>query len=106
MQVNISSEFMKAYNVEKVDIIVGTKCFIELVDHTALTQWFSNNDPVLDLKVNGNVSEVQAKEEGRVTLLIMDGSYGVLKTIILNVLPKIDIPAVALSAVVGEPVTK
>lgn len=104
MQVDISFEFAKVYNIEKVDIVKGQK--FNLFTDTEGVRWFSENDPVLSFKVIGKDVEGQAEEIGVSTILIMDAAYAILKTLLITVVDAIIPMATSLGATVDETVIK
>lgn len=105
MQADISFEFAKVYNVEKADVVKGQSFSID-TDFAGVSKWFSDNDPVLSLKVNGNTAEAEAKETGTSTILIMNESMTVEKTLVINVVDSIEPKATDLSVTAGEPKDK
>jgi hypothetical protein len=105
MQVDITFDFAKVYNIEKADIAVGQK-FTLNTDYAAASKWYSDNDPVLSLKVSGNSAEVEAKETGTSTILIMNEANGIEKTLVFKVVDSIQPMAADLGLKAGEPETK
>lgn len=105
MQVDIVFGIAKVYNVEKFDVAKGQEFVIE-TDRTEASQWFSDNDPVLSLKVQGNGAHVIAKETGPSTILIMNESRGVEKTLTINVVDSVLPDAVDLGASADNAVNK
>lgn len=101
MQADISFEFAKAYNVEKVDVVKDQKFTIN-TDFTAPSKWFSDNDPVLSLVVDGNSAEGEARELGTSTILIMGENFGIEKTLTINVVQSIEPMATELSVSAGK----
>lgn len=104
MQVDISFDFAKIYNIEKADIVVGQR-FTLLTDYEG-GRYFSENDPVLTLKPMGKDVEGEANEIGTSTILIMDNAYAILKTLTINVVSAIIPMATNLGATVDETVIK
>jgi len=78
MQVDVSFEFAKVYNIDTIDVVKGQK-FSFQVDGDG--RWFSDNDDVLSLKVTGKEAEASADAEGTTTILIMDESFAIQKTL-------------------------
>jgi len=105
MQVDITFDFAKVYNIEKADIAVGQK-FTLTTDFTAASKWFSDNDPVLSLKVTGNSAEDEAMQTGTSTILIMNEVNGIEKTLVFKVVDSIQPMAADLGLRAGEPETK
>jgi len=103
MQVDVSFEFAKVYNIDTIDVVMGQK-FSFQADGDG--QWFSNNDEVISLKVTGKEAQVSADTIGSTTILIMDEVFAILKTLTVNVVAEIVQQAVTLGATLGTPVLK
>lgn len=101
MQVDISFEFARIYDVEKIDVVKG-QTFALNTDYTEPSKWFSDNDPVLSLNVSGNNAEAEAKELGTSTILIMNEQWEIQKTLTIKVLSSIEPVATELSVSAGE----
>jgi hypothetical protein len=104
MQVDISFDFAKVYNIEKVDIVVGQK-FTLITDYDG-GRYFSENDPVLSLKPIGRDVEGEANEVGTSTILIMDASFVILKTLTIQVVEAIAPLASTLGVTAGSAIQK
>lgn len=105
MQVDVTFDFAKAYNIEKIDVAKGQK-FTLNTDYAEPSKWFSDNDPVLALKVSGNNAEAEAKEVGTSTVLIMNSAFGIEKTLTINVVEQVIPMAVDLGVSADESVNK
>jgi hypothetical protein len=104
MQVDISFDFAKIYNIERVDVVAGQK-FKLFTDAEGL-RFFSDNDPVLSLRPNGTVVEGAADDLGTTTILIMDANDVIHKKLVIRVVDAIVEPAATLNPTAGEPVLK
>jgi hypothetical protein len=105
MQVDITFEFAKAYNVEKIDVVKGQKFTIN-TDYTEPSKWFSDSDPVLSLVVDSGSAEAEAKELGLSTILIMNSGFEIQKTLTIKVVSSIEPMATALDVTTGESIEK
>lgn len=105
MQVDISFDFAKVYNIEKADVVIGQK-FSLFSDATTQTQWFSNNDSVLSLKVIGNNADAEATELGDSIILIMDASFAIQKQLSIRVVDAIVPMATDLGLTASLPIPK
>lgn len=104
MQIDIAFDFAKVYNIERADVVVG-QSFTLLSDFDN-GKWFSDNDPVLSLRVNGKDADVVANEKGSTTILIMNSVLEVQKILTINVVDTIVTPASSLGATAGAPILK
>lgn len=76
MEANFTFPNVKAYNVEKADVLLGETFRVELVGALPYAlQWYSNNDSVLKVVVEqGSESAIiQATEVGDSELRLFDG---------------------------------
>lgn len=106
MQVNVLFEFAAVFNVDHViNVVKGQKFSLE-TDVDQKSQWFTDNDPVLTLKVAGSNAEVEALEIGTSTVLILNPDFSVIKKLVINVVDEIKHQATSLNLVAGEPVLK
>lgn len=103
MQIDVSFDFAKVYNIEKVDVVKGQSFSFQA---DADGEWFSNNDEVLSLKVIGRDAQATADTIGTTTILILDEAFTILKTLTVNVVSEIVQRAVTLGATSGTPVLK
>lgn len=67
--------------------------------------WFSNNDPVLDIFIENNTAAIVAGDAGTSRILLMSGET-ILKTLTVHVKEEISAPAVTLGVTVHEPEPK
>ena len=105
MQVDISFEFAKAYNVTKVDIVKGQK-FSILTDTEEPTRWFADNDKVLSIDTVGNNSDCVADNLGTSVILIMNPDMQIIKELTIKVVDSIVEPAKDLGLSADKPVNK
>lgn len=105
MQIDISFDFAKVYNIEKFDVVKGQK-FLLTPDSTDDLKWFSDNDPVLSLKVSSKNVNGEATELGESTILIMDKNFSELKKLTVRVVDSIEQAATDLGLSAGEPIPK
>lgn len=105
MQVDVSFGFAKVYNIESFDVVKGQK-FSLLTDNTGESKWFSDNDPVLSLIVDGNNADVEATATGTSEIIIMDENLNQLKKITIKVVDAIIEPAKKLTLKADAPVKK
>jgi len=76
MEANFIFPNVKAYNVEKADVLLGETFRVELVGIEAYTlQWFANNDAVLEVSVEqgSESATVKATSVGDSELRLFDG---------------------------------
>ena len=66
MKANIIFDNVKAYDIIKIDVLLGQSFKIELVDVDDVVRWFSDNDPVLALTVDstGYLADISATKVG------------------------------------------
>jgi hypothetical protein len=105
MHVDIAFEFAKVYNVEKVDVVKGQH-FSLLTSFDPSVKWFSDNDPVLSLKVEGANAEASADNIGTSVIVLVDSEFAVLKKLTINVVDSIQAMASTLGVSSGDPVNK
>ncbi len=104
MQVDVSFDFAKVYNIDKIDVVTGQK-FTLLTDFEG-GRWFSDQDQVLSLKVLGRDAEAIAGELGTSTILIMDSSFTIQKQLTIKVVDAITPMAQTLNATAETPISK
>jgi hypothetical protein len=105
MHVDVSFSFAKVYDVAKFDVVLGQK-FSLLTDFVGTSNWFANNDPVLSLSVSANTADIEATGLGTSTILIMDESMAVIKTLTIRVVDAIIEPVKDLGLTADAPVRK
>lgn len=101
MQVDVSFSIAKVYDVNNFDVVKGEK-FKLFTQLTQASNWFSDNDPVLDLVVTGNSAQAEAKILGQSVILIMDENFTILKKLIVKVVDAIVEPATDLGITAGQ----
>lgn len=106
MQVDISFDFARVYNFERADVVVGQKFRLDSDAQDQPLKWFSDNDPVISLKVTGNSAEATADQTGTTTILILDESFGLVKRLTINVVDDIQLMATSLGISTGPPQPK
>lgn len=105
MKIDVIFDFAKVYDISSLEVVKGQK-FSLVSDLTAPARWFSDEDPVLSMKVIGNGAEAEATEIGKTTILILGLDFGVIGTVEINVVESIPKPATTLGLTPGEPIQK
>lgn len=107
MQVDIQLFNVRAYNIDKVEVLLG-QTFYLLTDAPEGTTWFFNNDEVLSLDVleGERDAEIMADAEGTSTILFMDPSKRILKEVTVVVKNTIELPAAILEIISESPILK
>jgi hypothetical protein len=105
MQVDASFQYAKVYDINKMDVVKGQKFDLN-TDYNGTSKWFSDNDPVLELKVTGNDAEATAMGIGTSTVLIMDQNKTVIKELTISVVDSIAPMATSLGLTADTPVKK
>lgn len=110
MQIDIALDNVRVYNIEKADIVTGEKFTLTVAtpEISGKLKWFTDNDPALDIELTEDTGEINvvAGELGKSTILIMDESFKILKTLTLNIVDDINPIARKINAVIGTPVAK
>jgi hypothetical protein len=104
MQVDISFDFAKVYNIDKADVVSGQKFTLSTDFDNG--KWFSDQDQVLSLKVSGRDAEATANEVGTSTILIMDSSFTIQKQLVIKVVEQILPMAQSLNPEAETPIQK
>lgn len=104
MQANFIFDNVKAYDINKIDVLLGQSFKIELVGTESGVRWFSDNDPVLSLKVEqeGLLSDVEASAVG-ITEIQLQVNRSIVKTLFIEVF---DRQTVDLGLEIQEPILK
>lgn len=98
MQIDISFDFAKIFNIDKfVNVVKGQK-FSLITDSALKISFFSNNDPVLAISNTDTSADIEATDVGQSTMLLMDSNSTILKTLIFVVVDSIQEPAANLNA--------
>lgn len=105
MNVDVSFQFAKVYNIDTFDVVKGQK-FSLFTDYAGSSRWLSENDPVLALLVTGNNADVEAVTVGTSVILIMDDNYQALKKLTIRVVDAIVEPVKDLGLTAEPPVFK
>lgn len=106
MKANLRLFNVSVFDVNRVDVKVGESFSLSLTDTQGQKlQWFTNNDPVLAIEINGEDAEVLAENIGATTILIMADSQ-IQKTIEINVVEEIIPMASTLGLSAGNPEPK
>lgn len=74
MILNVLFDNATVYDFKKLDVAVGEKFVVEAVDFSDGTQWFFDNDPVLEIIPESNKAAITAKQEGTSTILFIRGN--------------------------------
>ncbi len=105
MNVDISFDFAKIFNIQKwVHVVKGQK-FSLFTDAEGEIKFFTDNDPVLNLSPTGPNVDIEATELGDSTLLILDNNFSVIKEIVFSVVSSIN-PAEKLGLTADAAVSK
>jgi hypothetical protein len=107
MKANLRLNNVFVDDVSRFSVKKGEPFSLSLYDFPEGTvmDWFSNNDPVLTIRVTGNDADLTANEVGACQIHIMSDA-SILKTIFISVLDEIEPMAVTLGISVGEPELK
>jgi hypothetical protein len=97
MQVDISFEFAKVFNIDKLVHVAKGQQFSIFTDSTDKVNFFSNNDATLAINASDNAADITATGLGESILLIMDANFTIVKTLIFLVLDSIQEPATSLN---------
>lgn len=89
MKANIIFDNVKAYDIIKIDVLLGQSFKIELVDVDDVVRWFSDNDPVLALTVDstGYLADISATKVG-ITEIQLQINKIINKTLFIEVYDK------------------
>lgn len=105
MQIDILLSNVKVYDINRVDIIPNQD-FTLLTDDTSTdNRWFSDNDEVLSIEMDNSNANVVATKEGTSTILIMNNSFEILKTLTIVVKQTLEL-ATSLNISADSPVPK
>jgi hypothetical protein len=102
MKANFIFPNVTAYDVEKVDVLVGETFTINLPEETEPVEFFFNNDSVLEITAEGTKAIVKALSGGD-CVIKLERDDDVLKKLYISVYTK---QAVDLNPVAGTPVLK
>lgn len=106
MKANLRLFNVSVFDVNRVDVKEGETFSLSLTDTQGQKlQWFTNNDPVLAIDIEGDDAEILAENIGATTILIMAGGQ-ILKTIEINVVEEILPMASTLGLSAGNPEPK
>lgn len=105
MQIDILLSNARVYDIVKADILINEKFSLLSNDSVTETKWFSDNDEVLSMIVNKNNANIVATKEGQSTILIMNNSFEILKTLTIVVKQTLE-SAVSLNISADSPVSK
>jgi hypothetical protein len=105
MQIDISFDFAKVYDIEKFDVVLGQKFSLQS-DSTEKLKWFSDNDPVLSIKDSGTNADGEATALGESTILLMDENLVEQKRLTVRVVQAIVQQATELGISSGEDIPK
>lgn len=106
MKVDVTFDFAKVFNIDKVINVTQGQEFTLTSDTPS--KWYSDNDQALD--VNGDTGKIKAVGLGTSSIIMTTGTPGkdfvVWKEITVNVLAGIEDPATSIGATAGDPVPK
>lgn len=105
MQIDIILSNARIYDINKVDIVIAEKFSLIPDDTTKDIRLFADNDPVLDIVQNKTSIDVVASDIGMSTILLMNPSMQVEKTLYINVVASLT-PATNLNISAEPPVLK
>jgi len=106
MQIDILLSNVKVYDINRFDVVLDEKFSLISDDTTTDYRWFSDNDEVLNIVLSSKSSaDVTATKEGQSTILIMDSSLAVIKTLTVSVKKSLEV-ATSLNISAGTPVVK
>lgn len=94
------------YDVNVFDVLKGEKFTLSLLETQGGSEWFSNNDPVLDIDKTGEEADVTAKSVGSSRIMIFDTEGVKIKELNIRVVDAIVPQAVSLGLAAGEPELK
>lgn len=87
-RVDLSLFNVRIYDVTDADIILGQDFSMRVQSQEKL-EWFTNNDEVLNLKVTENTAEIKANSVGNCTILLMNSSRQIVRSlsiVVVNVI--------------------
>lgn len=87
MKINVVFDFAKVYDVSRIDVVKGQKFSLEADQDGKI---FSDNDPVLDLKQSGLITDIVAAEVGTSILWMVGADKQILKELTISVVDKLD----------------
>lgn len=109
MKINLAFEFARIFDVKKFQVVVGEQ-FTVKTDFAGDLSYFSNNDPVLQIKQNSanNGAAIVATEMGSCLILLKDPAQDLATVgeLEIEVVDAIAEQAVDLNATAGTPIPK
>lgn len=105
-KINVTLNNATFYDVNVFDIVKGEKFTLSLLETQGGSEWFSNNDPVLDIDKNGEEAEIIAKSVGSSKIMIFDAEGVKIKELNIRVVDAIVPQAVALGLAAETPELK
>lgn len=106
MQVDISFNNSRVYDINRADVVVGETFTLDL-DHDSEVRWFVDNDPAFDIKeVTNKTVKFKPNETGESTVLIMNSEFNILKKLQFRVVDAIVPMAASLKLTAEEPILK
>lgn len=103
---NITFANAKVYDVKKLDVKLGDKFAIELIDAPTPVDWYSKADQVLDIEQDEATALVEATAVGSTKIRIYNSAEQKILEISIEVMEAIQGPAVDLGLKAGEPEPK
>jgi len=105
MEANFIFPNVKAFNIEKADVLLGETFRVELVGSEPYTlMWFSNNDAVLKVSVEqeSNSAVIEATSDGDSEIRLFNGDQ-LVKRLSISVF---SVEAASLNLKAGKPELK
>lgn len=104
-KVSVTVAFQRAtvYDIKRFDVQEGEAFDLVLNGFQSRVKWFSDNDPVLDIRTKQDTHSAYCKATtvGRSTVLVV--ARGFVKKIVINVVPAM---AATLGVQIGKPQKK
>lgn len=106
MIIDVAFKNAKVFNVQdRIDVVKG-EAFTLFTDAPENTRWFTDNDPVLSVKAQGQNAGFSADAIGPSTIFLIGDADALLKKLQINVVASIEEPAANLNTSAGTPVNK
>jgi hypothetical protein len=105
MQVDVSFQFAKVFDITKFEVVLGQK-FTLFTDSSTAIDWFADKDSVLALTEGDTWTDVEATALGTSIILIMDSGLNAVKKLTIEVVAAIVEPAKSLNVSADPAVAK
>lgn len=107
MQVDVIFDFAKVYDISRIEVASGQSFKLVISDGPqGQIRLFADHDEVLEINTSGNQIDLEAKEKGTSTLLIMDENKSIVKELTISVVDAIIPQATNLGLSADAPVEK